>query len=90
MKLCVVAVRDSAVDAFARPFFVPSTAAAVRSFRDEVMNPESPMHKHPGDYALFHLSVFDEESGRFEDLERPLQLVRAQDVKEVSDASVKA
>lgn len=89
-KTVVCAVRDSAVDAFSRPFFVPSTAMAVRSFRDEVLNSESPVHKHPADYVLYELGVFDEELGRFENLEAPRQLIRAQDIKEVSNASVKA
>lgn len=87
MKLVVVAVRDSAVDAFARPFFVPSTAVAVRSFRDEVTNPESPMHKHPADYTLFQVGFFDEEGGQFENCPSPVQLIRAQDIQEVKNAS---
>lgn len=82
MKQVVVAVRDSAVDAYARPFFVPSTAVAVRSFRDEVNRAESPMHAHPGDYELFELGSFDEESGKFENLASVRSLVRGADVKE--------
>lgn len=81
MKLVAVAVRDSAVDAFMRPFFCPSTAFAVRSFSDAVKEADSPMAKSPGDYALFELGSFEEETGRFENLESPRQLVRAQDVK---------
>lgn len=82
MKLVVVAVRDSAVDAFMRPFFAPSTAFAVRSFGEAVKEPESPMFKSPQDYALFELGSFDEESGRMDNLDSPRQLVRAQDIKE--------
>lgn len=87
MKLVVVAVRDSAVDAFSRPFFVPSIPVAVRSFRDEVANPESPMFKHPEDYVLWELGVFDEDDGRFENLAAPRQVLRAVDVKEALNAS---
>ena len=43
MVLIMVAVRDSALDALMRPFFVPTTGFAVRSFQDEVKNSESPM-----------------------------------------------
>lgn len=88
MKLVVVAVRDSAVDAFMRPFFVPSTAFAVRSLREEMKNAESPLAKTPQDFALFELGTFDEESGRMENLDSPRQVVRCQDLKERSgDAS---
>lgn len=82
MLLIAVAVRDSAVDAFMRPFFTPSTAFAVRSFFEAVKEADSPMSKAPQDYALFHLGSFDEESGKFENLPHPVQLVRAQDLKE--------
>ena len=84
MKLVVVAVRDSAVDAFMRPFFVPSTAFAVRSFNDAVKEKDSLMFANPQDYALFELGTFDEETGKMENLPSPRQLVRAQDMKERS------
>lgn len=82
MKLIVVSVRDSALDAFMRPFFVPTTAMAVRSFQDEVKRPESEMGKHRDDYALFEIASFDEESGRFDNLPSPRQLIRGSDIGE--------
>jgi len=36
MNKVVVAVRDSAADAFMSPFVSPSNGMAIRSFRDEV------------------------------------------------------
>lgn len=79
MLLIACAVRDAAVDAYMRPFFVPTVGMAVRSFQDEVKNPDSPMAKHPGDYELFQLGVFDEESGKFENAVAPRSLARASD-----------
>lgn len=66
-KLQVVAVFDSAIQAFNRPFFVPAIGMAVRSFADEVNRnaPENPMYAHPDDFWLSHLAEFDEESGTF-------------------------
>lgn len=61
--LIVCAVRDSAVNAFSRPFFVPAVGAAVRAFGDEVSRVDSDMHKHPEDFELYELGTFDEESG---------------------------
>lgn len=86
MILLVCSVRDSALDAFMRPIFVPTAGMAVRSFQDEVKNPDSPMAKHPEDYALFELGTFDEESGKLVNLPSPRQLVRGSDVKESVDA----
>lgn len=82
MELVVVAVRDSAVDAFMRPFFVPTTGVAVRSFRDEVLRKESDMFRHASDYELFHIASFDEETGRFVNLESPRSLLRGADCAE--------
>lgn len=84
MTLIVCAVRDSAVDAFMRPFCVPTVGMAVRSFQDEVKDPQSPMAKHPSDYELFQLGVFDEEAGRFDNAVSPRSLARALDYVEVS------
>lgn len=62
-KLGVVAVRDRATDAYMNPFIVPSLGVAIRSFQDEVNNPQSPMNLHPDDYDLYHLGEFDQERG---------------------------
>lgn len=66
-KLMVVAVRDSAVQAFNRPFFVPALGMAIRSFTDEVnrKGDDNPMSRHPDDFELWYLGMFDEEAGSF-------------------------
>lgn len=78
--LIVCAVRDSALDAFMQPIFVPAIGLATRSFADECNRPDSPMHKHPGDYALYHIGSYDDSSGRLESCE-PRQVARGVDVK---------
>lgn len=81
MKLVMCAVRDSALDAFVRPFCVPAVGAAVRGFSDEVNRSESEMNKHPSDYELFEVGSFDEDSGLVEAVVPPRSLARAVDVK---------
>ncbi|UOF79018.1 DNA binding protein vP5 [Microviridae sp.] len=80
MRLFAIAVFDVAVDAFNRPFFSPSIGAAVRSFQDEVNRSESEMRKHPKDYDLYHVGVFDDQSGRFEPFERPEKIASGSNV----------
>lgn len=80
MKLQVLAVFDSAVQAYSRPFFSPTTGAAVRSFSDEVNRnaEDNPMNRHASDYELFELASFDEETGIFTQ-EIPRCVSRAKD-----------
>ena len=80
-KLFVLAVHDKAVDAFNRPIFVPARGAGIRAFMDEVArkSPDNPISQHPGDFALYELGWFDEESGRIECLDIPDRLCQATD-----------
>lgn len=85
-KLFMVSVRDSAVDAFMRPFVVPARGAAVRSFRDEVKRGgDSEMSKHPSDYELYLIGEFDEQTGALVPVQHEL-LVRGKDcIEEAPD-----
>ncbi|AXH71838.1 MAG: nonstructural protein [Microviridae sp.] len=67
MKHVVCAVRDSAMGAYMRPFFVPSTGMAVRSFSDEVnrKGEDNAIASHPEDYEIWHVADFDDVSGAF-------------------------
>jgi len=78
----VVSVKDRAIDAYGRPFVVPTTGSAVRSFTDEVNRKESEMYNHPEDYDLYELGTFCDQTGTFLSTEGgvPRVLTRAQDV----------
>lgn len=59
------AVKDSAIDAFNRPFCAHTTATAIRSFTDEVNRQGSEMNSHPEDYSLHDLGTWDDGNGKF-------------------------
>lgn len=82
MKLCVVAIRDRAIDAFGMPNFVVSVGAAVRSFGDEVnrADPNNQLNKHPEDFDLFQLGVYNDADGSFELLDSPRQVAIGKDL----------
>lgn len=80
MKLQVVSVYDRALGAFGRPVFVPSVGAAVRSFQDEVNNPQGEIVKHPEDYELFHLGEWLDDNAAFYQLEAPKRLAVGKDL----------
>ena len=84
MKRFVCAVRDTAAQLFGSPIFVAAVAQAQRSFVDEVNGKaqESQMAGHPEDFELWVLSIFDDESGVFEDgKELPRLVCRGTDVR---------
>lgn len=65
MILVVFSIKDIAADAFGRPFFVQTRALAVRSFSDEVNRKadDNMMNKHPSDFALYEIGLFDDSKG---------------------------
>lgn len=79
MMLQAVAVFDKITEAFGRPFFVPNTGGAIRSFSDELKNSESELSRHPDDYDLYHLGSFDDSTGGLVGFVPPNLLVRGSD-----------
>jgi len=76
----VLAVFDEKAEAFAQPFFQNSDVLAVRAFTAAAQDKESLLNKFPRDYALYKLGTYDDNLGRFENLDRPQMLVSAQQV----------
>lgn len=70
----VIAVYDAKAEIFTQPVFTVAIGEAVRSFQDEVNNPQSQFSKHPEDYTLFHLGTYDETSAKFDLLTAPVSL----------------
>lgn len=77
MKAIVCAVRDAKAEIFGQPIFSGTTGTVVRSFCDEVNRnaPDNPYFRHPSDYTLYQLGTYDDETGRFENLDTPRLLM---------------
>ena len=86
MKMVICSIRDSAADAYGRPFFLPSVGVAIRSFTDEVnrSSEDNQIYQHPEDFDLFELGEFDDTTGRFVllDVHKQLALGRMVKVRE--------
>jgi len=82
----IVSVKDTAAQAFGRPFFVPAIPVAVRSFRDEVNRKDSDtdLAKHPSDFELYELGSFDDATGIVVVVE-PRLVARAKDLQELQN-----
>lgn len=70
----MMAIKDRALDAYMRPFFAHSVGQAVRMFQDEINNNQGEMHKHPDDYDLYHLGLWDDKTATFAACEAPEQV----------------
>ena len=68
MKMQIMCVRDIKVGAYGTPFYCPTLGAGERSFNDAINNPnkDSDISKHPTDFELYHLGIYDDESGEFQ------------------------
>lgn len=77
MKLSLFAILDTATAAYENPWVAPTTAAALRAFGDAVKQPESPFAKHPADYLLHAIGIFDTETGTIEPHQVPMLVARA-------------
>lgn len=67
----IFSVFDSAANAFMPPFFAGRIEEAIRAFRHQVANADSPFAKFPEDYTLFHIGSFDKTSALVQPLDTP-------------------
>jgi len=58
-------VYDSKAEAYMQPFFAKSTGEALRSFSDTCQDKNHIFAKHPGDFTLFELGTWDEQTSDF-------------------------
>lgn len=65
MRLCIFSVHDQAAGVFMQPFHAVASGIAVRGFADAINDPQHDFSKHPGDYTLFELGTFDQETGQY-------------------------
>lgn len=75
MKFKIYSVFDSVAKAYLPPFVVSVEAQAVRACYDAVCDKGHAFGKHPGDYSLFDLGVFDDATGVIESLTVPVLVV---------------
>ncbi len=63
MKLNIYSIFDTASGLYSRPFFDGADASATRAFQDLVSDPEHPVGKHPEDYSIFRVGLWDDNNG---------------------------
>lgn len=83
--LKIYAVRDTKAESFMQPFFSQADGLAARSFADVVNDPQHMFNRHPGDFELFCLGVFQDADGTIAGADKPRFIVSAATLKK--DAS---
>ena len=74
MKLFAFCIYDAATAAFMRPFFCHTEQQAIRMFKDCVYDENHECGKHPEDYSIHRVGLFDDQNGHFEAV-TPVQVV---------------
>lgn len=79
MKMIIVTIRDVKADLFMRPFFMQTSAAAIRTFSDEVnrADKDNTIYNHPEDYSLYEIGEFDDNTAVIYPLPQPRMLIQA-------------
>ncbi len=60
MEMKVFSIYDMKTEVYSKPFFCLTTGEAIRTFTDAVNEPNSPFNRHPEDFNLFEIGVFDD------------------------------
>lgn len=56
-------IHDQKAEAFLPPFILPQAGQAIRTFSDCVNSDDHQFSKHPGDYTLLEIGMFDDSTG---------------------------
>lgn len=68
----VYSVYDLKGEGFSQPIFAVNDRVAMRLFGDAVKDPETPVGRHPEDFALFRVGVWNSENGQLAGTESPI------------------
>lgn len=71
MVIKIFSIFDKATGVYSQPHFMLHKGQMIRAFSDEVNNPESQFFKHPGDFTLYLLGEYDDNSGALSPLAQP-------------------
>ena len=63
MQLEIYVLRDVRTEAYLKPMFLQNRAVLERAVLDAKQDGESLLAKHPEDYQVFHLGVYDDSNG---------------------------
>lgn len=76
MKKVYYAVYDRKAELFSAPFLEVKDGTAIRAVQDVVINQsDHAFAKHPNDFSLHRIGVFDDETGVIEGQDAPKKVI---------------
>ncbi|AXH74608.1 MAG: nonstructural protein [Microviridae sp.] len=63
MVLNCYSIFDNKALCYGAPFYAPTDGSAIRSFHDLANDANSMVGRHPGDFSLYFVGVFDDNKG---------------------------
>lgn len=72
MKLHIFTVHDSKAEAYLQPFFALTVGMALRDWRSACNDQDHQFHRHAGDYNLFELGTYEQQTAKFEIHDSPI------------------
>lgn len=65
MFLNAYSIFDNKALVYAPPFFAANDAVARRIVSDAAADPNSSLNRHPGDYVMYQVGVYNDATGNF-------------------------
>ena len=60
----IYAIYDSKAEAYMQPFFASTHGLALRTFEKHANDPQTIFNQHPGDFTLFHIGSYEEDTAQ--------------------------
>ena len=77
MKINIYSIHDSKAQAYGQPFLLQTDGLATRSFIQATQAEQTGFSKHPLDYTLFRIGVYDDETSIIKSETPPEMLLTA-------------
>lgn len=85
MKFKIFCVYDSKAEAYMQPFLMPTKGQAIRAFQTTVNDPSTDFNKYPGDFTLFEIGEWDDQTSKIGSYDTKVNLGTALEHKSYSE-----
>ena len=69
MKFGIYSIKDTATNTYSAPFYSQNDNVARRQFSDLSQDNQTLINKHPSDFCLVKIGLWDDDQGTVENLE---------------------